>query len=76
MNCLWTLVWLMNLSTYRPYSDEPVPHNHEVLFQITRHGRKMKRHMVASYNQTTGIYFFNDKHFVSLNDMLSYVLTI
>lgn len=76
MNCLWTLVWLMNITTYKRHADKPVKENEEVLFQITRRSGNYKINLVATYNPATGIYTFDYLRFATLDDMLSHVLFV
>ena len=78
MNLLWTLVYLINILSYQNYSDVIIQKGHIVLFQISRRvgtGKHItNKKFIATHNPNTGIYNFDDKRFLSLNDMLYYVL--
>jgi len=78
MNLLWTLVYLINILSYQNYSDIIIPKGQIALFQISKRVGSGKRitnkKFIATHNPYTGIYKFDDKRFLSLNDMLYYVL--
>ncbi len=78
MNLLWTVVYLINILSYQKYSNDIVKDGHVALFQISRRVGSGKlidnKTFIASHKQDTGIYHFDDKRFLSLNDMLYYIL--
>lgn len=78
MSLLWTLVYLINISSYQNLSYDSTQNGHKTLFQISRRVGSGKHitdaKFMATHNPNTGIYHFDDKRFVSLNDMLYYVL--
>ena len=82
MNLLWSFVRLINMVNYQKYADDDVaiPKGHTILFQISRRIGSSKqittKKLIASHNSHTGMYHFDNKRFVAMNDMLYYILTI
>lgn len=75
---LW-LVWLNNLSSYKNFSDQTISPKEEIIFEITRFEKRggkpiHKKICIATYNKYTDIYQFDSNRFLTLDEMLDYVL--
>ena len=79
---LW-LVWFYYIFTYKSINlpSETNPNITE-LFSIYTWGDKIKgsvrkyQKFIATKNEATGIYSFNDKNFTCLDNMLDYILEL
>lgn len=72
---LW-LIWLVHYWTYKThnYYSTDIPNVFE-LFSISVRRNDVYETVVAKHNTSTNIYTFGNHRFLSLNEMLDYVLT-